>query len=66
MHPLWRSKLADYPDSTYSVRARTAGLAPLPQPAIEQQMFRLRQSFVCRNPADAPRVSYDDIREFVY
>ncbi|MBI5879166.1 MAG: radical SAM protein [Chloroflexi bacterium] len=63
---IYLSELVDYPGSTYSMRARAAGLAPLPQPAIEQQMFHLRESFVFRDPANAPRVSYYDIREFVY
>lgn len=63
---IYLSELVDYPGSAYSALARAAGLTPLTQPQIEAQMEQLRASFTPRDPLNAPRVSYYDIREFVY
>jgi radical SAM superfamily enzyme YgiQ (UPF0313 family) len=60
------SELVDYPGSEYSVRAREAGICPLSIEEIERQMAQMRAAFRFGNPERAPKISYYDIREFIY
>ena len=60
------SELVDYPGSEYSVRAREAGIRPLSIEEIEHQMAQMRAAFQFANKENAPKVSYYDIREFIY
>jgi hypothetical protein len=60
------SELVDYPDSEYSARAREAGIRPLSIEEIEHQMAQMRSGFQFTNKDNSPRVSYYDIREFIY
>jgi NAD(P)-dependent dehydrogenase (short-subunit alcohol dehydrogenase family) len=63
---IYFSQVVDYPGSTYSQRAAEAGILPLGSAEVEQQMVRLRAGLEFGDPARAPKVSYYDIREFVY
>ena len=63
---IYFSEVVDYPGSTYSQRAAEEGIEPLGVAEIEQQMARLRQGLAFPDPVHAPKVSYYDIREFVY
>ena len=63
---LYFSELVDYPDSDYSVRAREANLRPLTIGEIEQQMSEMRARFHFANLDHAPKISYYDVREFIY
>ncbi|MDE3090788.1 MAG: radical SAM protein [Chloroflexota bacterium] len=60
------SELIDYPGSEYSARAREAGISPLSIEQIEQQMARMRAAFQFARKESSPKVSYYDIREFIY
>ena len=60
------SELVDYPGSEYSVRAREAGIRPLSIEEIEHQMAQMRAGFQFANKENSPKVSYYDIREFIY
>lgn len=63
---IYFSELVDYPGSAYSVRAAEAGIRALTLGEIEHQMVRLRAGFVFHNLDRVPKISYYDIREFVY
>lgn len=63
---IYFSELVDYPGSSYSRRAQEAGIRPLTPTEIEHQMVRLRAGLCFRNPQSAPKVSFYDLREFVY
>ncbi len=63
---IYFSEVVDYPGSSYALRAAAGGIQPLTVGEIEHQMVRLRTGFEFRDPARAPKVSYYDIREFVY
>ncbi len=58
------SALVDYAGSAYSAHAARAGVRALTLDEIEQQMAELRAGFEFHGAA--PKVSYYDIREFVY
>jgi radical SAM superfamily enzyme YgiQ (UPF0313 family) len=60
------SELVDYPGSEYSVRAREAEIRPLSIEEIEHQMAQMRAGFQFANKEGSPKVSYYDIREFIY
>ena len=60
------SELVDYPGSEYSARTQDAGIQPLSIEQIEQQMAQMRAAFQFANRDTAPKVSYYDIREFIY
>ncbi len=60
------SELVDYPGSEYSARAREAGIRPLSIEEIEHQMAQMRAAFQFANRERSPKVSYYDIREFIY
>ncbi len=63
---IYFSEVVDYPGSTYSRRAAEAGIPPLGVGEVERQMARLRSALEFPDPLHAPKVSYYDIREFVY
>ncbi len=63
---IYFSEVVDYPGSTYSRRATEAGIPPLGVGEVERQMARLRSALEFPDPLHAPKVSYYDIREFVY
>ncbi len=63
---IYFSEMVDYPGSTYAQQLAKAGIAPLGIGEVEHQMVRLRAGFQFRDPERAPKVSYYDIREFVY
>lgn len=63
---IYFSEVVDYPGSTYTQRMAEEGIAPLTIDEIEDQMARLRAGIVFPNPDHSPRISYYDIREFVY
>ena len=60
------SELVDYPGSEYSTRAREAEIRPLSIEEIEHQMAQMRAEFQFANKEGSPKVSYYDIREFIY
>ncbi len=63
---IYFSEVVDYPGSSYSERATAAGIMPLTVGEIEHQMVRLRSTLSFKDPDRAPKVSFYDIREFVY
>ena len=63
---IYLSELTDFPNSTYSQLAADAGIQPMNAAQIEKQLRVLRDAFLFRDAAHAPRVSFYDIREFVY
>lgn len=63
---IYLSELTDFPNSTYSQHAAEAGIPPMNGSEIEKQMRVLRDAFQFRDRAHTPRVSWYDIREFVY
>ncbi len=63
---IYFSELVDYPGSSYSQLAREAQIRPLDSVEIEGQMAALRGLFRFRPGAHAPKISYYDVREFVY
>jgi radical SAM superfamily enzyme YgiQ (UPF0313 family) len=60
------SELVDYPGSEYSARARGAGIRPLSIEEIEHQMAQMRAGFQFMHREHSPKISYYDIREFIY
>ncbi len=60
------SELVDYPGSEYSARAKEAGIRPMSVEEIEHQMAQMRAAFQFANKENSPKVSYYDIREFIY
>ncbi len=60
------SELVDYPGSEYSARAKEAGIHPMSIEEIEHQMAQMRAAFQFANKENSPKVSYYDIREFIY
>ena len=63
---IYFSEWVDYPGSEYSALTREAGIRPLTIGEIEQQMSKMRAGFRFHSPAHAPKISYYDIREFIY
>jgi hypothetical protein len=60
------SELVDYPGSSYSVLAQQAGIRPMTVEEIEEQTRQMRAGFRFRNDGHVPKVSYYDVREFIY
>ncbi len=58
------SELVDYPGSDYSALAREQSIRPLSVEEIEAQTAQLRAQF--RFGEHAPKISYYDVREFIY
>ncbi len=63
---IYFSELIDYPGSTYSELAESSGIRSLTLGEIEHQIAEMRSGFSFRDPENAPKISYYDIREFVY
>jgi hypothetical protein len=63
---IYFSELVDYPGSSYSELAQQAGIRPLTVEGIEEQMRQMRAGFRFRNDGHVPKVSYYDVREFIY
>lgn len=63
---IYFSELLDYPGSTYAAHARPAGLHPLGAEEIGLQQAQLRAGFIFADAPRAPKISYYDLREFVY
>ncbi|MBI5305938.1 MAG: radical SAM protein [Chloroflexi bacterium] len=63
---IYFSELVDYPDSVYSALARAENIRPLTVHEIAQQMAQMRAGFRFRNLDRAPKISFYDIREFIY
>ncbi|MGB8646568.1 MAG: hypothetical protein WCF84_15115, partial [Anaerolineae bacterium] len=63
---IYFSEVVDYPGSTYTERAAVAGIQPLTVGEIEHQMVRIRSALNFTDPNRSPKVSFYDIREFVY
>ncbi len=63
---IYFSELIDYPGSSYSQLSQEAGIRTLTLGEIEHQMTEMRAGFRFRDPARSPKISYYDIREFVY
>ncbi len=63
---VYLSELVDYPGSNYSALAQQAGIRPLTVEEIEEQMRQMRNGFRFRQDGHAPKVSYYDVREFIY
>ncbi|MCI0476353.1 MAG: radical SAM protein, partial [Anaerolineales bacterium] len=63
---IYFSELVDYPHSEYSALAHEANIRPLTIGEIEHQMTLMRAGFRFANFDRAPKVSYYDIREFIY
>ena len=63
---IYFSELVDYPGSQYSALERAANIRPLTVSEIEHQMVQMRAGFQFRNVSSAPKISYYDIREFIY
>jgi hypothetical protein len=63
---IYFSELVDYPRSEYSALLQEADIRPLTIGEIEHQMTLMRAGFRFANFDAAPKVSYYDIREFIY
>ena len=63
---IYFSELVDYPRSEYSALLHDANIRPLTIGEIEHQMTLMRAGFQFPNFDRAPKVSYYDIREFIY
>lgn len=63
---IYFSELIDYPGSSYSQLTQQAGIRTLTLGEIEHQIAEMRAGFRFRDPDRSPKVSYYDIREFVY
>lgn len=63
---IYFSELIDYPGSSYSQLTQKAGIRTLALGEIEHQIAEMRAGFVFHDPSHPPKISYYDIREFVY
>jgi len=63
---IYFSELIDYPGSSYSQLTQDAGIRTLTLGEIEHQIAEMRAGFRFRDPDRSPKISYYDIREFVY
>lgn len=63
---IYFSELVDLPGSKHSEQASEAGIQPLTVEEIERQMAEIRAAFRFKRGEHAPRISYYDVREFVY
>lgn len=63
---IYFSELIDYPGSAYSELAAKSGIRSLMLGEIEHQIAEMRGGMQFRDPDKAPKISYYDIREFVY
>jgi radical SAM superfamily enzyme YgiQ (UPF0313 family) len=63
---IYFSEMVDHPQSEYGALMREANIRPLTIGEIEHQMTQMRAGFEFPNPQHAPKISYYDIREFMY
>jgi radical SAM superfamily enzyme YgiQ (UPF0313 family) len=63
---IYFSELVDYAHSEHSALLREAGIRPLTLSEIEHQIALMRAGLQWANFDVAPKVSYYDIREFIY
>lgn len=63
---IYFSELVDYPNADHSALLHEAAIRPLTIGEIEHQIALMRAGFRFANFDDAPKVSYYDIREFIY
>ncbi len=63
---IYFSELVDYPRSEYSALLNEAEIRPLTVGEIEHQITLMRAGFQFADFDSAPKVSYYDIREFIY
>jgi radical SAM superfamily enzyme YgiQ (UPF0313 family) len=63
---IYFSELVDYPRAEHSALLHDANIRPLTIGEIEHQMTLMRAGFQFHNLDRAPKVSYYDIREFIY
>ncbi len=63
---IYFSELIDYPGSAYAELAEKSGIHSLTLGEIEHQIVEMRSGFIFRDLEQAPKISYYDIREFVY
>ena len=63
---IYFSELVDYPGSTYAAHANAAGLRALTAEEMHAQEKEMRAAFVFADARNAPKISYYDLREFVY
>ena len=63
---IYFSELVDYPGSPYSALAQQEHIRPLAVSEIEHQMVEMRAGFAFQHWTHAPKISYYDIREFIY
>jgi radical SAM superfamily enzyme YgiQ (UPF0313 family) len=63
---IYFSELVDYPDSDYSALAQAENIRPLTIHEIADQVAQMRAGFCFRDLDRAPKMSYYDIREFIY
>lgn len=63
---IYFSELLDYPGSTYTQQATAAHIHPLDATERDTQQRALRAGFTFRDAHHTPKISYYDIREFLY
>ena len=63
---IYFSELVDYPGSTYGEHAKAAGLTALDVPQMHAQEAQMRAAFRFAGAPNTPKISYYDLREFVY
>ncbi len=63
---IYFSEMIDHPKSEYTALMRQANIRPLTIGEIDHQMTMMRAGFEFHNPQHAPKISYYDIREFMY
>lgn len=63
---IYFSEMIDHRKSEYSALMREANIRPLTIGEIDHQMTQMRAGFEFHNLQHAPKVSYYDIREFIY
>lgn len=63
---IYFSELVDYPGSTYTALAQTAGIHALTPADMERQQQEMRAGFQFAAAPNAPKISHYDVREFLY
>ncbi len=63
---IYFSELVDYPGSSYAEHANAAGVRALATEEMHAQEKELRAAFTFADARNAPKISYYDLREFVY
>ncbi len=63
---IYFSELVDYPGSSYSALAASAGIRPLTVEEIQDQMLAIKSALQSGARQPGPKISYYDVREFIY